>query len=156
MVDFGIMSVALVIGIIMKAQIPLIQRTFMPASSIAGILLLILGPSAFDVLPFSEWLGMYPAVLIAVVFASIPIGATRANFREQGSRVRNVWFYGVFALLLFYVVGLLLTQLFLTPVMSAPVGIGMMLGVGLFGEDGLGVAAGDTFADLGLNDASSG
>jgi len=155
MVDFGIMSVALVIGIIMKAQIPLIQRTFMPASFIAGILLLILGPSAFDVLPFSEWIGMYPAVLIAVVFASIPIGATRANFREQGSRVRNVWFYGVFALLLFYVVGLLLTQLFLTPVMSAPVGIGMMLGVGFFGGHGSAAAIGETFANLGWHEATT-
>lgn len=154
MIDFGMMSIALIIGIIMKAKIPLIQKTFMPASFIAGIILLILGPSALNLLPFSDWLGAYPGVLIAVVFATIPIGAARADFREQSSRVRNVWFYGVFALMLFYSAGLLLTQLFLTPVLDAPVGLAMMLGVGFFGGHGSAAAIGETFANLGWLEAT--
>ncbi|GAB3790542.1 sodium/glutamate symporter [Virgibacillus kimchii] len=154
MVDFGIMSIALVIGIILKAKVPLIQKTFMPASFIAGILLLILGPSAFDILPFSDWLGTYPSLLIAVVFAAIPIGAARADFREQSSRVRSVWFYGVFALMLFYAIGLIVTQTFLTPVMGAPAGVGMMLGVGFFGGHGSAAAIGEAFAALGWQEAT--
>lgn len=149
MIDFGLMSIALVIGIILKANIPLIQKTFMPASFIAGVLLLILGPSVLDVLPFSDWMGSYPAVLIAVVFAAIPIGAARSSFKSGSSGVRNVWFYGVFSLMLFYAVGLIATQIFLTPVMNAPVGLGMMLGVGFFGGHGSAAAIGETFAELG-------
>jgi ESS family glutamate:Na+ symporter len=155
MVDFGIMSIALMIGIILKAKVPFIQRTFMPASFIAGILLLLLGPSAFDILPFSDWLGTYPSLLIAVVFAAIPIGAARAGYKEQFSRVRNVWFYGVFALMLFYATGLIVTQTFLTPVLDAPAGVGMMLGVGFFGGHGSAAAIGETFAALGWHEATS-
>lgn len=154
MIDLCIVAVALLIGVVLKAKVPIIQKTFMPASFIAGILLLLLGPSALNLLPFSPWLSMYPAVLIAVVFACIPIGASRTDFREQSSRVRNVWFYGVFILMLFYAVGLLVTQLFLTPTMNTPVGVGMMLGVGFFGGHGSAAAIGETFANLGWLEAT--
>lgn len=154
-IDIGIMSVALIIGIILKAKIPFIQKTFMPASFIAGLLLLILGPSALDVLPLSPWFSAYPAILIAVVFACIPIGAKSSGFREQFAKVRNVWFYGVFILCLLYTAGLLTTKLFLTPLLNAPVGIGMMLGVGFFGGHGSAAAIGDTFAALGWEEATT-
>jgi ESS family glutamate:Na+ symporter len=154
MVDFGIISVALLIGVILKAKLPFIQRTFMPASFIAGILLLLLGPSALNLLPFSDWLGSYPSVLIAVVFACIPLGASRGSFKEQFSGVRNMWFYGVFVLMLLYFVGLFITQVFLTPTMGVSTGLGMMIGVGFFGGHGSAAAIGETFAELGWMEAT--
>jgi len=155
MTDVGIMSVLLMVGILLKAKVSWIQKTFMPASFIAGLLGLLFGPNGLGWLPFSSWIELYPAVLIAVVFASIPIGAVKKRFKEQSSRIRNVWVYGVFILMLFYAVGLLVTQLFLTPIMNVPVGAGMMLGVGFFGGHGSAAAIGETFASLGWEEATS-
>lgn len=156
LIDFGLISFLLIIGILLKAKIKWIQKTFMPASFIAGLLGLVFGPNGFNLLPFSNLLGSYPELLIAVVFAAIPIGAvSREGNQKAASRIRNMWMYGVFVLMGLYAVGMILTQVALEPLMNLPLGAGMMLGVGFFGGHGSAAAIGDTFANLGWEEATS-
>ncbi|MFP3359590.1 sodium:glutamate symporter, partial [Planococcus sp. SIMBA_143] len=71
--DLGLIAMLLLVGMFLRARIGLLQRSFMPASIIAGILGLILGPNMLGCLPFSAFIGDYPGFLIAIVFAAIPL-----------------------------------------------------------------------------------
>ena len=44
----------LLLGVFIRAKFKIFQKTFIPASVIGGFLLLILGPQAFNILPFPE------------------------------------------------------------------------------------------------------
>lgn len=76
----GFLGVFLLIGVFLRAKVPIFQKTFMPASVIGGFLILILSPTCLGVLPVSEeWLSIYsliPGILIVPVVASVPLGLT--------------------------------------------------------------------------------
>jgi len=80
-------------GVALNITIRLIQRTFMPASIIAGILGLILGPYALDILPFTELIGSYPGLLIAFVFAALPFSTGKFKVKEVIGKVGGLWSY---------------------------------------------------------------
>ncbi len=89
--DLGLLSLLLLLGVVLRARITLLQRSFMPASIIAGILGLILGPNGFGVIPFSDFIGTYPSILIAVVFASIPLSSEKFKWRNVMDKVGGFW-----------------------------------------------------------------
>ena len=68
----------LLLGVFIRAKFKIFQKTFITASVIGGFLLLILGPQAFNILPFpEEWFSIYsllPGILIVPVVASVPLG----------------------------------------------------------------------------------
>lgn len=76
----GFLGAFLLIGVFLRAKVPVFQKTFMPASVIGGFIILILGPTCLGVLPISEeWLSIYsliPGILIVPVVASVPLGLT--------------------------------------------------------------------------------
>ncbi len=59
--DLGLLSLLLLVGMVLRARVIFLQRSFMPASIIAGILGLILGPNGFQIIPFSDFIGTYPS-----------------------------------------------------------------------------------------------
>jgi len=78
--DIALVSALLVFAQLLRAAIPLLSRYLIPSSMIAGLLALSLGPSGFDLLPFSRdaagaplLLG-YPGVLITLLFATLLLG----------------------------------------------------------------------------------
>ncbi|MDR9749798.1 sodium:glutamate symporter, partial [Paenibacillus taichungensis] len=90
MIDISIISGLLLIGTILRAKVKWIQALFLPASMIAGFIGLAFGPSGVNVLPFSDQFSTYPGLLIAVIFAAIPIGAAKVNIGDVFHRVRNM------------------------------------------------------------------
>ena len=74
----GVLSMFLLLGVYIRAKVPLFQKTFIPASVIGGFILLILGPIGLGWLPIpKEWLKLYaliPGILIVPVVASVPLG----------------------------------------------------------------------------------
>src|SRR5699024_10070874 len=66
-IDFGLISSLLLVGVLLRSKVGFFQRSFMPASIIAGILGLILGTNGLGLLPFTDSIEDYPSVLIAVV-----------------------------------------------------------------------------------------
>ena len=91
--DLGFVALLLLIGIILRAKVKFIQMLFLPASLIAGILGLIFGPNGLGVIPFSGAIGTYPGILIAVVFASLPIAAKSVKWKTIVDRVGYFWGY---------------------------------------------------------------
>ncbi|QKY70168.1 sodium/glutamate symporter [Lentibacillus sp. CBA3610] len=153
--DVGLISLLLLIGMLLRAKIGLLQRSFMPASIIAGILGLILGPSGFNIIPFSDFIGDYPGVLIAVVFAALPLSTPKFKWSEVIDRVGGLWSYSQIIMLLMWGGGLLFALILLVPLFDVHNGFGLILAAGFVGGHGTAAALGDAFAQQGWDEATS-
>lgn len=153
--DFGLISVLLIIGVVLRAKFKFIQKSFMPASIIAGILGLILGPFAFDIIPFTDFIGSYPGLLIAFVFASLPFSTGKFKWSEVINKVGGLWSYSQVIMLLFWGGGLLFGLILLGPVFDVHNGFGLLLAAGFVGGHGTAAALGDAFAQQGWEEATS-
>ena len=67
LIDFAIVSLLLVVGQFIRAKVKFIQSLFLPASVIAGVIALILGPQFLDILPFSDSVSSYTNLLVAML-----------------------------------------------------------------------------------------
>ena len=116
--DIGLISLLLLAGTIIRAKVGFIQRMFLPASIIAGILGLALGPNGIGILPFSGQIGTYPAILIAVIFGTLPLLSPRIDWNAIKTRVGSMWSYSQLAMLLMWGGGLLFAILLINPFWS--------------------------------------
>src|SRR5699024_8270180 len=105
--DVGLISLLLLLGMLLRAKIGLLQRSFMPASIIAGILGLAFGPNGFGIIPFSNFISDYPGILIAVVFAALPMSTPKIKWSEVVDKVGALWSYSQIIMLLMWGGGLL-------------------------------------------------
>ncbi|CAM3252228.1 sodium/glutamate symporter [Filibacter tadaridae] len=154
--DIGLISLLLIAGTIIRAKVGFIQRMFLPASIIAGILALIFGPNGFGLLPFSDQMGTYPAILIAIIFGTLPLLSPRIDWNAIKTRVGSMWSYSQIAMLLMWGGGLLFAILLLNPFWDGlHAGFGLLLAAGFVGGHGTAAAIGATFAQNGWEEATS-
>lgn len=154
MIDISIISGLLLAGTVLRAKIKWMQALFLPASMIAGFIGLALGPSGLDWLPFSDQFSSYPGLLIAVIFAAIPIGAAKVNLKEIIHRVREMWSFSMLLTLLMWGAGALFSLIVLVPLFSdLPSGFGLILGAGFLGGHGTAAAIGEGFQYYGWDEA---
>ena len=72
MLDVGWISLLMVIGNVLRHQVKFIfQDLLLPAPITAGLIGLVVGPNVLGWINFSDNLGDYTSILIAVVFASM-------------------------------------------------------------------------------------
>ena len=146
----------LLVGKLIRVKIKFIQQLFIPPSLIAGFLGLALGPNGFGLLPFSDQLGTYAGVLIALVFASLPLSSPKFTFKEVSGRVGPIWAYAQLGMLLQWAImglfGLFVLKLVWPQLNSA---FGIMLPTGFYGGHGTAAAIGDAFNSLGWDEAKS-
>ena len=155
-VDLGLISVLLLIGQVLRAKVKLIQKMFIPPSLIAGLLGLALGPNGLGWLPFSDQLGTYAGILIAVVFAALPFSSSNAPIKEIVRTTGPMWAYAQLGMLLQWgIVGLFgLTVIkWIWPNLNDAFGI--MFPTGFYGGHGTAAAIGASFEGLGWEDARS-
>ncbi len=155
-VDFGLIFALLLAGKFIRVKVKFIQKLFIPPSLIAGFLGLALGPNGLGWLPFSDQLGTYAGVLIALVFASLPLSSPKFSFKEVSGRVGPIWAFAQLGMLLQWaIMGLfgLFVLNFIWPQLNSAFGI--MLPVGFYGGHGTAAAIGDGFASLGWEEARS-
>lgn len=154
--DLGLIAVLLLVGTLLRAKIPFIQNLFLPASLIAGIMGLVLGPGGLGILPFSNQIGTYPSVLIAVIFGALPIAAKKIPFKTISNRVGSMWSFSQIAMISLWGVGVLFTVIFLHPVIPGlPDGFGLLLAAGFVGGHGTAAAIGEAFNGQGWEEATS-
>lgn len=86
LIALGFASVLLLVGLLLRNKIKLLQKLFLPASVIGGIVGLILvqilsrvGPVAEQVASYVSIMDALPAILIVPIFASTPLG----NFKHK-------------------------------------------------------------------------
>lgn len=158
LIDFGIASILILLGQLLRAKVVFIQKFFMPASLIAGFAGLLLGPQVFNVLPFSKGFGTYAGMLIILVFVVIGINGYQVGKSGQGkAEIKRLWSYNNYKEFLFFLqfcfpitVTLLYIKYFM-PELNP--GFGMLMASGFVGGHGTAAAVGKTFAALGWSEA---
>ncbi|PAQ15797.1 sodium:glutamate symporter [Bacillaceae bacterium SAOS 7] len=154
MLDISIISGLLLISTILRAKVKWIQSLFLPASMLAGFLGLGLGPSGLNILPFSAQMSTYPGLLIAVIFAALPIGAKTVKMKHVLGRVRNMWSYSMLLTTLMWGGGALFGLMVINQLFGdLHAGFGLMLGAGFLGGHGTAAALGETFSEQGWEEA---
>ncbi len=93
--SLGLLGAFLLLGVFIRANIKIFQKTFIRAGVIGGFLLLILGPQCINILPVpGEWFKIYsllPGVLIVPVVAAVPLGLNIGSGKSTDSDVlKNV------------------------------------------------------------------
>lgn len=154
--DLGIIFALLLAGKLIRVKVKFIQQLFIPPSLIAGFLGLALGPNGFGLLPFSGQLGTYAGILIALVFAALPLSSPKFSFREVSGRVGPIWAYAQLGMLIQWsVMGLF--GLFVLNVIWPQLhpAFGVMLPTGFYGGHGTAAAIGSAFEGLGWDEAKS-
>lgn len=153
LVDVGILSILLLVGKILRAKVRWIQRLFIPPSLLAGFTGLILGPEVLGWLPLSGNLGTYAGILIALVFATLPL--TSEKKAGGGEAIGRMWAYSQAGMLLQWglgaAVGLFILRAF-WPVDNA---FGLAMPAGFCGGHGTAAAIGEAFSKYGIEEMQS-
>lgn len=154
--DLGIISALILVGKFIRVKVKLIQKLFIPPSLLAGILGLAFGPNGLGWLPLSGSMGTYAAVLIALVFGSLPLSSPKFSAKEVAGRVGPMWAYAQLGMLLQWGImglfGLFVMKLIWPNLNDA---FGVMLSTGFYGGHGTAAAIGEAFNGLGWDEASS-
>lgn len=154
--DLGIISALLLVGKFVRVKVKLVQQLFIPPSLIAGVLGLAFGPNGLGWLPLSGSMGIYAAVLIALVFGSLPLSSPKFSMKEVAGRVGPMWAFASIGMLLQWAVaglfGLFVLKLIWPDLHDA---FGVMLSTGYYGGHGTAAAIGEAFNGLGWDEAAS-
>lgn len=135
--DFGIVSILLVVGHLLRSSIGLLQRFYIPTPIIAGALGLLLTPQIVgDYSPFAPdvqkqqlpgnnnnaiLLSTYPSFLVAMVFGTLFLGARPKELSPQAvtRRAADTFFYNLATQFGQYGLALLLGALVIQPLFPA-------------------------------------
>lgn len=146
--DVGLIGLLLVFGTLLRAKVRALQTMMIPAGVLAGVVGLILGPNVLGWLPFSDQLGTYTSILIAVVFGCLAL-TSDFDMSKIGRSVASFASYGVLMYSAQVAIAMLLVLTLLGPLFGAPDYIGIMLFAGWAGGFGSAAAVGAAFADAG-------
>ncbi len=153
--DAGLLCALLLAGQVLRARIPLLQRLRIPAALLGGMLALLLGPNGLKVLPFSPQIVSYPAILVVMVFAAVPIRPRPAGRPAFGREVGEMLSCVSFGVLAQYGWGMLLGLFLLGSFWPLHPGFGYILGTSWWGGPGTTAAAASAFKAYGWEDALS-
>ncbi|WP_165165026.1 sodium/glutamate symporter [Corynebacterium qintianiae] len=151
--DIGWISILLIIGNVLRNRLEVLQKLLLPAPITAGLLGLLLGPEVLGLIGWSDQMGTYTTLLIAVVFASMAFSMDLGGSVASGAR--NMWAYSTAMFMgqwgLFILLGLYL----FAPLFGTEPWFGMMLPVGFVGGFGTAAAVGSSLEGIGIAEASS-
>ncbi|MCR4903013.1 MAG: glutamate:sodium symporter [Butyrivibrio sp.] len=166
MTDFlksmSLLGGALLLGTFLRAKLSFFQKTFMPASVIAGFILLITGPQILGVsgklgIPdtWYDYYSMLPGVLIIPIVAGVPLGlhlhSEDTNIEKQF--IRNaipLFFISLGAAMLQFAVGFAVHLMF-DKSYEFYDQFGIELGVGFVGGHGTAGTLGSSLNDMNLS-----
>ncbi|STC68938.1 sodium/glutamate symporter [Corynebacterium pilosum] len=153
LIDFGWISLLLIIGNILRRRIKLLQQLLLPAPITAGLIGLFLADEVLGWIHFSEHIGTYTTLLIAVVFASMAYSMDLGG--SVGKGARNMWGFSTTMFMFQWGIFILLGIYLFAPVMDTENWFGMMLPVGFVGGFGTAAAVGSALEGAGAEAASS-
>lgn len=154
-VDFGLVSVLLMLGKLLRAKVRFIQKLFLPPSLLAGFIALILGPEILGLLPLDPGnCGTYSAILIALVFGCIPLTSQKKNSQNREG-VGRMWAYSNSGMLLQWALGGILGLILFKFFWPGTESLGIAMPAGFCGGHGTAAALGAAFAENGQADMMS-
>jgi len=142
---------------VIKRNASLLQRYFIPSSLVGGVVLLLVGHQALDLVPqaVTSWLALFPSLLINVVFAGMFIGHKRPTVRQVWKTAGPMIAFGNTIAWGMYVIGIGLTMVILGPLFGAPPIFGALLEISFSGGHGTAAGLSPTFAHLGYSETTS-
>ena len=154
-VDFGLVSLLLLAGKFLRAKVKAIQTLFLPPSLIAGFAALLLGPEVFGLLPVDpSTCGTYSAILIALVFACIPMASEKK--KSSGNEgVGRMWAISNSGMLFQWALGGFLGLAVFKFFWPGTESLGIAMPAGFCGGHGTAAALGAAFEENGYADMMS-
>ncbi|MBZ8176559.1 sodium:glutamate symporter [Corynebacterium poyangense] len=153
LIDVGWISVLMVVGNVLRRRIPFFQTLLIPSPITAGLLGLVLGPEVLGLIGFSQHIGTYTSILIAVVFASMAYSMNLTPSVRTGAK--TMWSYSTGMFVGQWGVFILLGIFVFKPIWGTEDWFGMMLPVGYVGGFGTAAAVGSSVEAAGAQAASS-
>ena len=166
-ITFTTLCLLLVVGKILRVQIPILQRLYLPSSVIGGLIGLVLFSSCGNLFPpeLKATIAKCPGFLINMIFATIFLGAAVPKAGEIVRFALPQFTLGQILAWGQYVVGLGLAGFVFTRVFNVPAAFGNLLEIGFEGGHGTvggmtesflafgwedGIALGFTIATIGM------
>ena len=150
LVDFAQLSVLMIVAAWLRRKIYALQRFYIPAALLAGILAILCGPQVLgQVSPIHmefTTLGQWSGVLSAIVFSCSFLGL---KLNKVGAGAMQTYFLGGTIHQLQIAVGLTLTFLLGLFIQDLPLGFGLLPVMGYYGGHSMAIAVGTTFVENG-------
>ncbi|GAB3946207.1 sodium/glutamate symporter [Corynebacterium tapiri] len=153
LVDVGWISVLMIVGNFLRHRVRVLQQLLLPAPITAGLIGLVLGPNVLGWIGFSDQIGSYTSLLIAVVFAAMAYSMDLNGSVTSGAR--NMWSYSTGMFMAQWAIFTLLGVYLFKPLFGTEGWFGMMLPVGFVGGFGTAAAVGSALEGAGAQAASS-
>ena len=137
-VIFAILSVLLIAGKILRVQLPLLQKLYLPSSVVGGILGLVLLTSFPGLVPgdIVREMRLMPGFLINVIFATLFLGVALPKMQDFASSVFSQLTLAQIVVWGQYVVGIGLCGFVLMPCFGVHPAFGNLLELGFEGGHG--------------------
>ncbi|MEM9922620.1 MAG: sodium/glutamate symporter [Cyanobacteria bacterium P01_D01_bin.50] len=168
---YTLIAILILVGRFIRQRIGILQSLFIPSSVVAGVIALLLGPSALGVIInttvgsdsplvngiFPEailtvW-SKSPAIFINIVFATLFLGQMIPGWRTIWRQAAPQAAFGQILGWGQYVIGLILGITVLTPIFKLPAIAASLIEVAFEGGHGTSAGMADTFAELGFPEA---
>ncbi|MBN2245022.1 MAG: sodium:glutamate symporter [Candidatus Aminicenantes bacterium] len=147
-----VLSIFLLFGKLLRANIKLLQILFLPSAIIAGFLALFMGPYGLNLIPawiINHWSPL-PGILINIVFASLFLGVDIPKVKKIWNYGGSQLCFGVVAGMGQYFIALLVTVLLLAPVFKVHLLFGCIVEIGFSGGHGTAAGMKDAFKGYGF------
>lgn len=151
------LGILLFIGVFIRTKIKIFKKYVIPASLIAGVLGLLLGPDVLGLFPtemIDTWAG-YSGILISIIFAPMLIGVEVNMKRFKETQAIPQLIYGWCSSLLQWGIPLVLMALLFTPLFGTNPLFGSLIEMGWAGGHGTAAGMAEVFKDLGWEEGRS-
>lgn len=156
-----ILGVMLLVAWVIRAHVPFLRALFIPASVIAGFLVLLLGPQVLGEVTGTDGLfpesvveiwRVIPGLMINVVFGAIMIGKTLPKPTQLWRAAAPHALFGAFLSFGQFALGGLAVLLILGPFFDVPAKAGALLEMSFAGGHGTIAGMGQVFDDQGVGE----
>ncbi|MCJ8279196.1 MAG: sodium:glutamate symporter, partial [Rivularia sp. ALOHA_DT_140] len=169
---YTIIAILILFGRFIRQRIGILKSLFIPSSVVAGVIALILGPSALGTIikatigqdsglvngifpePILTVWSKSPGIFINIVFATLFLGQMIPGWRTIWQQASPQAAFGQILGWGQYVIGLLLGITILTPVFNLPAVAASLIEIAFEGGHGTSAGMADTFKELGFAEAA--
>lgn len=156
-VYMAILGILLLVASWLRLKIPILKKYYIPASLIAGVIGLLMGPYFLNIIPkeiMSCWSAM-SSRLIVLIYAPMLMGKRSMSGGKMARRASESLVFSYFMFFSQYGVPLVLTALLLTPVFGVNPLFGTIVEQGWSGGHGTAGGMAAVFEELGWMDGAS-
>jgi ESS family glutamate:Na+ symporter len=153
MTDIGIACALLLAAKMLRANVELLQRLFIPTALLAGVFGLVLGRSGLGWINLSEFADAYGGVLICAIFSAVGLSTRLPRGGELIHRTGRLWALSQTVILSQWILGVLFGILLIPTLFpDLPPAFGLLVPEAFVGGHGTVAGVNDTMVAMGWED----